>query len=178
MLSRFLPFGIFLVIAGLLFVGLHHNPREIPSPLLGKRLPAVSLPTLAEPGIKVDSELFKGKVTVLNVFASWCVACRAEHPIMMDLANQKIPGVQLIGLDYKDPEVGAVKKWFASDGNPYQKVLLDQLGNFAINMGVYGTPETFIVDRQAVIRYKYIGPISPDVLKSTIMPEIHNVLRV
>jgi len=172
MFKRFLPLIIFVILAGFLWVGLQHDPRKIPSPLIGRSLPAFQLSTMLVPDAKADQSIFHGKITLLNVFASWCMSCRAEHPILMDLANQR--RVQMIGLDYKD-DIQKTKAWFVENGNPFDTVLLDPQGQFAINLGVYGTPETFLIDKKGVIRYKYIGAISPAILQEKIIPEIQSL---
>lgn len=167
-MKRFLlPLVLFLVLAGFLAVGLRRDPKEVPSPLIGKPAPAFALPTLHAPDQVLRNEDLKGKVWVLNVWASWCGACREEHPVLMEFARRNI--VPVYGLDYKD-ERAAGLGWLQSGGNPYAASLFDQDGRVGIDFGVYGVPETFIIDRSGVIRYKHIGPITPDVLTNEIEP--------
>ena len=167
-MKRYLiPLGIFVVLALFLGVGLKLNPREVPSPLINKPAPAFSLPTLADPAVSFTAEQMKGKVWVLNVFASWCVPCLAEHPLVTQLA--RMPGVNVVGLNYKDKPEDA-KRWLARHGDPYQTIAADAAGRVGIDFGVYGVPETFIIDRNGVIRHKQIGPITPQSLNDDILP--------
>jgi cytochrome c biogenesis protein CcmG/thiol:disulfide interchange protein DsbE len=161
------PLGIFLVLALFLARGLMLDPREVPSPLIGKSVPAFSAPTLAAPERVLRKEDLLGKVWMLNVFASWCVACREEHPVLM--AYARTGGVPVYGLNYKDKREDALR-WLGQLGNPYTDILVDPKGQIGIDFGVYGVPETFIIDRAGVIRYKQIGPITPEVLREKIEP--------
>lgn len=162
-----LPLGIFVLLAGLLWVGLGINPREIPSPLLGKPAPAFSLPELTEGGGNTSPADFRGKVWVLNVWASWCSACREEHEELLALARQS--GVNLLGLNYKDEPVDA-KAWLAQAGNPYARVAVDADGHAGINWGVYGVPESFVIDQQGVIRRKFTGPLTEETVAGELLP--------
>jgi cytochrome c biogenesis protein CcmG/thiol:disulfide interchange protein DsbE len=167
-MKRYLiPLGIFLVLAVFLGVGLKLNPREVPSPLVGKAAPAFSLPTLADPAVQVAAEQMKGRVWVLNVWASWCVPCLAEHPYVTQLA--RTPGVKVVGLNYKDKPADA-QAWLQKHGDPYSTIVADRDGRVGIDYGVYGVPETFIIDRAGVIRHKQIGPITPEVLRDKLLP--------
>ncbi|BCX88878.1 cytochrome c biogenesis protein CcmG, thiol:disulfide interchange protein DsbE [Methylomarinovum tepidoasis] len=157
MLKYLLPLGLFVGLLILLGVGLTLNPREVPSPLIGKPAPQFNLPRLDDPQASFDSARFQGKVSLFNVWASWCVACRQEHAFLMQLARQ---GVTIYGLDYKDTREAGLQ-WIERLGNPYQAVAFDAAGKVAIDWGVYGVPETFVIDKQGVIRYKHIGPITP-----------------
>jgi cytochrome c biogenesis protein CcmG/thiol:disulfide interchange protein DsbE len=161
------PLGIFLVLALFLALGLKLDPREVPSPLVGKPAPAFSAPTLAAPERVLRKEDMLGKVWMLNVWASWCVACRQEHPVLV--AYARAGGVPVYGLNYKDKREDGLR-WLAQFGNPYVDTLFDNDGRIGINYGVYGVPETFIIDRAGVIRYKHIGPITPEALRDTIEP--------
>lgn len=161
------PLGIFLVLVVFLAVGLKLDPREVPSPLVGKPAPAFSAPTLAAPERVLRKEDMLGKVWMLNVWASWCVACRQEHPVLV--AYARAGGVPVYGLNYKDKREDGLR-WLAQFGNPYVDTLFDNDGRIGINYGVYGVPETFIIDRAGVIRYKHIGPITPEALRDTIEP--------
>jgi cytochrome c biogenesis protein CcmG/thiol:disulfide interchange protein DsbE len=161
------PFGILLVLLYFLRAGLSLNPKEVPSPLIGKPSPAFSLPRLDQPEQRVSLDDLRGQVWMLNVWASWCVACRQEHPLLVQYAKQaKVP---IYGLNYKD-ERAAGMKWLADFGNPYTASIADRDGRVGIDFGVYGVPETFVIDREGVIRYKQIGPLTPEVLRDTIEP--------
>ncbi len=162
-----IPLVVFVLMAGFLAVGLKLNPREVPSPLIDKPAPAFNLPQLNDPALKVAAEQMKGQVWVLNVFASWCTPCLAEHPYVTQLAKQ--PGIKLIGLNYKDRAEDA-KGWLRKHGDPYTTIVVDADGRVGIDYGVYGVPETFVIDKQGVIRHKQIGPITPEALKDDILP--------
>ncbi len=176
-MKRFLiPLGLFLVLAVFLGIGLNRDPREVPSPLIGKPAPVFSLPTLGSPG-KADGPAFQskdmlGKVWVLNVWASWCVACRQEHPVLVDFAKAGV--VPLIGLDYKDQPADA-QGWLARFGNPYTLSAVDADGRVGIDYGVYGVPETYVIDKAGTIRFKQIGPVTPQVLQERILPLVRKL---
>lgn len=161
------PLGIFLVLALFLARGLMLDPREVPSPLIGKPAPAFSAPTLAAPERVLRKEDMLGKVWMLNVFASWCVACREEHPVLM--AYARTGGVPVFGLNYKDKREDA-RRWLGQLGNPYTDILFDAEGLIGIDFGVYGVPESFLIDKTGIIRYKQIGPITPEALRDKILP--------
>lgn len=161
------PLGIFLVLVAFLMVGLNLDPREVPSPLINKPAPAFSAPTLAEPERVLRKEDMLGKVWMLNVWASWCVACRQEHPVLV--AYSRSGGVPVYGLNYKDKRADGLR-WLTQFGNPYTDTIFDNDGRIGIDYGVYGVPETFIIDRAGVIRYKHIGPITPESLRDKIEP--------
>lgn len=169
------PLAIFAVIGGLLFYALYlsntgrYSPKDIPSPLIGKALPAFSLSTVADPARKVSRDDMLGRVYLLNVWASWCVACRQEHPFLNELARNK--AVTIIGLNYKDKREDALG-WLGGLGNPYELSLADGDGRLGIDLGVYGVPETFVIDKQGVIRYKQIGPITPEAWEQKLAPMI------
>ena len=166
-LKFLIPLAVFLVLAGFLAVGLNLNPREVPSPLIGKPAPAFELTRLdvAEQKLKRDDLI--GKVWVLNVWASWCAPCREEHPLVMELARRKLAPVY--GLNYKDTRPAGMA-FLTQLGNPYEASLFDGDGRVGIDWGVYGVPETFVVDRQGTIRFKHIGPLTPEVLDKKITP--------
>ena len=169
-MKRYLiPLLVFLVMLGFLAVGLGLNPREVPSPLINKPAPAFNLPTLAAPDKSISSQDLRGKVWVLNVWASWCVACRVEHPVFVEYA--KTGTVPIYGLNYKDKRDDALR-WLGNFGNPYQQSLSDTEGLVGIDFGVYGVPETFVIDKEGVIRLKHIGPVTAEVLQGTILPLI------
>ncbi|HJP05959.1 MAG: DsbE family thiol:disulfide interchange protein [Acidiferrobacteraceae bacterium] len=161
------PLGVFLVIGAFLAAGLKLNPREVPSPLIDKAAPSFELPRLLVMESSVSAADLKGKVWLLNVWASWCVACRAEHSLLNELAAQGL--VTLVGLNYKDAPEDA-RAWLRELGNPYDMIAVDEKGQVGIDWGVYGVPETFVIDRTGVIRYKHIGPVDRKVLRETILP--------
>lgn len=167
-MTRFIwPFVIFLVLAGFLYVGLHLDPREVPSPLVGKPAPAFTLPQLHEPSKQFSTSDMKGKVWLLNVWASWCVSCRDEHPLLLELSRQNI--VPIYGLDYKDKRADA--ETILNDmGNPYVLSMSDTEGRIGIDYGVYGVPETYVIDKQGIIQYKQIGPVTTQNLREKILP--------
>ncbi len=167
-MTRFIwPLVIFLVLAGFLFVGLNLDPREVPSPLVGKPAPAFTLPQLHDPKKQFSPAEMKGKVWLLNVWASWCVSCREEHPVLMALSQQNI--VPIYGLDYKDKKEDG-EQWLSRGGDPYTLSVMDTDGRIGIDYGVYGVPETYVIDKQGVIRYKQIGPVTPQNLSEKILP--------
>lgn len=172
-MSRLLPLVAFLLLAGLFGFGIWwntgHDPHDIASPLIDKPAPAFALPVLGEPSRTVDKASLLGKPYLLNVFASWCVECVHEHPILM--TGVKRLGIPLVGFNYKD-EPQAATAWLAEHGNPFDVVVADRDGRAGIDFGVYAAPETFLIDAKGVIRYKRIGPITPDVLESEIRPAI------
>lgn len=153
---RWLPLAIFLVMAAFLGVGLFLDPREIPSVLIGKPVPDFDLPPVQGRKLGLATSDLKGEVTVVNFFASWCTACRAEHPLLMRLAASGI--VPIHGINYKDQPADAVR-WLASLGDPYTRTGADIDGRVGIDWGVYGMPETFVIDKDGIIAYKHIGPI-------------------
>lgn len=166
--ARFLiPLVIFLGLVWFLATGLGLDPREVPSPLIGKPAPGFALTRLdnAQQTIRRDDML--GKVWMLNVWASWCTACREEHPVLLDFSRKKL--VPLYGLNYKDERLAGLK-WLANFGNPYDLSLFDEDGRVGIDFGVYGVPETFIIDQQGIVRFKQIGPVTPEVLRTRIEP--------
>jgi cytochrome c biogenesis protein CcmG, thiol:disulfide interchange protein DsbE len=166
--TRFvIPLVVFAVLVGFLFVGLRLKPGEVPSPLIDKPAPAFELTQLHAPGERFGLADMKGKVWLLNVWASWCVSCREEHPFLMELAKQGT--VPIVGLNYKDRRQDAVQ-WLAQFGNPYQLSVVDAEGRTGIDFGVYGVPETFLIDRDGVIRYKQIGPLTPEAWQQTFLP--------
>jgi cytochrome c biogenesis protein CcmG/thiol:disulfide interchange protein DsbE len=167
-MKRFLiPIAVFVLLGLLLAYGLKLDPRKIPSPLVGKPLPAFALPAVADPTRTVRSEDLRGRVYLLNVWASWCAACRDEHPLLVELARAR--AIPIIGLNYKDQRADALK-WLAALGDPYELSLSDLDGRAGIELGVYGVPETFVIDKAGVIRYKHIGPLTAEVWKTRLVP--------
>lgn len=167
MMRFILPFVIFIILATFLFVGLNLNPREVPSPLVGKAAPEFSLPQLHTPNRQFSPREMEGKVWLLNVWASWCVSCEAEHPLLIELARQNI--VPIVGLDYKDKRQAALV-WLERRGNPYVLTVSDVEGRTGIDYGVYGVPETYVIDKQGLIQYKQIGPVTTENLRDKILP--------
>ena len=167
-MKRYLiPLLLFLVLVGFLARGLVLDPREVPSPLINKPAPAFELSELAQPELKFSPAEMKGKVWLLNVWASWCVSCREEHPVL--LALSKTGTVPLYGLNYKDQRADGLR-WLAQFGNPYILNAFDGDGRVGIDYGVYGVPETYVIDKAGIIRYKQIGPVTPDALNKKILP--------
>lgn len=167
MMRFILPLVIFLVLAAFLFKGLSLDPREVPSPLIDKPAPAFTLPQLHDPKKQFSPADMKGKVWLLNVWASWCVSCRDEHPLLVALAEKKV--VPIYGLDYKDKRADA-EMWLQRGGDPYTLSVSDADGRIGIDYGVYGVPETYVIDKQGIIRYKQIGPVTMQSLQDTILP--------
>ncbi len=166
------PLGAFVVLLGFLGVGLNLNPREVPSPLIGKPAPDFTLPRLDDASQALSRQDLAGKVWVLNVWASWCVPCREEHPLLVEFARQRV--VPLYGLNYKDKPTDAIA-WLGRYGNPYTATMSDLQGKVGIDWGVYGVPETFVIDKQGVVRFKHIGPLTPQVLRERILPLVREL---
>ena len=162
-----IPLAAFLALAVMLAVGLKLDPREVPSPLIDKPAPKFALQRLDDAARTIRLDDMRGKVWMLNVWASWCVACREEHPLLVEFARKRV--VPLYGLNYKDQREDA-KAWLARFGNPYDASLFDDEGRVGIDFGVYGVPETFVIDQNGVIRLKHIGPLTPDVIATKIEP--------
>jgi cytochrome c biogenesis protein CcmG/thiol:disulfide interchange protein DsbE len=162
-----IPLLLFIALAVFLALGLKLDPREVPSPLIGKPAPDFKAETLADPTHVIQRDDLRGKVWILNVWASWCGACRDEHPLLVEFARGR--GLTLIGLNYKD-ERSAGAAWLARFGNPYTDSLFDPQGRIGLDYGVYGVPETFVIDRQGVVRYKHIGALTPEALKTKVEP--------
>jgi len=162
-----IPLGVFFVLVFFLWKGLALDPREVPSPLIGKPAPDFALTRLDDASTTIRRDDMLGKVWMLNVWASWCVACREEHPLLVEFSKRKV--VPIIGLNYKDQRPDGMG-WLSQFGNPYDASIFDQNGRVGINFGVYGVPETFIIDKRGVIRMKHIGPLTPDVIAKRIQP--------
>ena len=172
-MKRFiLPLGIFIILLVFLGVGLRLNPHDIPSPFIGKPAPAFTLQQLSDPEKTISPSDMRGRVWMLNVWASWCVSCREEHPVLLEFSKKAV--VPLIGLNYKDTRkegLGMLMK----EGNPYTVSGFDADGNVGINYGVYGVPETFVVDKNGIIRKKFTGPITPEIISETLLPLINKL---
>jgi len=171
-LRLLIPLAVFLILVVFLYVGLFRDPREIPSPLVDKPAPDFTLAQLHLPDKQFSAADMKGKVWLLNVWASWCVSCREEHPLLVQLAKANV--VPLIGLNYKDKNDLGIQ-WLRQNGDPYNFSVVDADGRVGINYGVYGVPETFVIDKQGVIRYKQIGPITAEALEKKIMPLVRQL---
>ncbi|MGB5098549.1 MAG: DsbE family thiol:disulfide interchange protein [Porticoccaceae bacterium] len=164
-IKLFIPLLIFVVLAALLYLGLGHDPRELPSALVGRPVPAFALPALGD-GKPLDATLFRGGPRLLNVWGTWCSACRDEHPFLVALAARGIP---IVGLDYKD-DPAAARRWLADMGNPYQAVIADDEGRLGLDLGVYGAPETYVVDAAGIIRYRHVGVLNEQIWRERIEP--------
>lgn len=170
--KRVTPLALFVVVVVLLWRGLSLHPTLVPSPLINKPAPHLQLPNLLNPQKMVTNQDFLGHVTLFNVWATWCEACAEEHNALLQLAQEA--HLTIFGLDYKDDSTAA-KKWLKENGNPYQLVAVDAAGTAAIDWGVYGSPETFVIDKKGVIRYKEIGPITSDVWQNELQPLIQKL---
>jgi len=174
-MNRFLiPLAVFAALVVFLAIGLHLNPREIPSPLINKPAPAFKLGQLKKPSLQFSQKDMLGQVWLLNVWASWCVSCREEHPVLVKFAQTR--AAPIIGLNYKDQPADA-KAWLREFGDPYALSITDTNGRVGIDYGVYGVPETFLIDRAGIIRYKQIGPITQEALDQKIMPLIRKLQK-
>ena len=174
-MKRFLlPLGVFVAIVLFLGVGLRLNPREIPSPFIGKPAPAFKLTQLSEPGMTISNQDMVGKVWLLNVWASWCVSCRQEHPVLVEFS--KTGTVPIIGLNYKDGRDDGMG-WLQQFGNPYLTSAFDRDGRVGIDYGVYGVPETFVIDKHGVIRMKFTGPLTREAIAEKLLPLIKELNR-
>jgi cytochrome c biogenesis protein CcmG/thiol:disulfide interchange protein DsbE len=187
-MKRFLiPLAVFIVLVVFLAIGLNRDPRDVPSPLVGKPAPAFNIPILAEPAKNFGPQQMQGKVWLLNVWSSWCVSCRQEHPVLVAFA--KTGQVPIIGLNYKEVRgdggidwekldaasekqmvVQRASNWLGQHGNPYALSALDIDGRVGINYGVYGVPETYVIDKAGIIRMKHTGPITPESMQKRILP--------
>ena len=161
------PLLVFVLLLLLLWTGLSLKPREVPSPLINKSAPAFELARLDDPTKTVSEQQLRGQVWLLNVWASWCVSCMQEHPVLVELSKTGV--VPIYGLDYKDKRADALA-WLGKNGNPYTVTISDPEGRVGIDYGVYGVPETYVIDKAGVIRFKQIGPVTPEVLSEAILP--------
>lgn len=173
-LGFFSPLIIFIIMVLFFWRGLGLDPHAVPSALINTPTPGFNLNRLEQPGVKLNNKIFKGQVSLLNVWATWCVSCADEHPVLIDIAHSKV--VPIYGLDYKDNRQDALS-WLKRYGNPYRAIGFDHNGSVAINWGVYGTPETFIIDKEGKIRYKQIGPITTEVWQQKLLPIVKQLQR-
>jgi len=171
-LSAYLPLLLFLGLVVIFGIGLTLDPRKIPSPLIGKPVPVFDLPPVKGRELGLSSADLKGEVSLVNVFASWCTACREEHPLLMELKEQGL--VPIHGLNYKDKPADA-ERWLNELGDSYTRTGADINGRVGIEWGVYGVPETFVIDREGRIAYKHIGALTRDVLQKKIIPLISDL---
>jgi len=179
-IKLFIPLIIFVVLAAMLYWGLGRDPNAMPSALISRPVPVFQLPELGQladaddvalvvtgQGELLDETLFIGQVSLLNVWATWCISCRVEHPYLLDIAET---GVRIIGLNYKD-EIGAAQQWLAKYGDPYEQTISDPTGGLGLDLGVFGAPETYLVDHLGVIHYKHIGVVDDRVWRTTLQPK-------
>ena len=173
-MARFLiPLALFIALAIFLGIGLTRDPKLVPSPLIDKPAPAFELSRLYEPEQTFSDKAFIGKVSIFNVWASWCAACRQEHPFLMKLAKEK--AITIYGLNYKDTREDA-KRWLRQyGGNPYTAIAYDDTGRTGMDWGVYGVPETFLIDKKGMVRYKHVGPLHPQVWQEQLIPLIQKL---
>lgn len=169
MIRYLVPLVVFVLLLAFLGVGLTLNPRDVPSPLIGQPAPSFQLAQLRDPGKTFSSTEMRGRVWLLNVWASWCVSCRDEHPVLLELADKKL--VAIHGLNYKDKPADALN-WLRRFGDPYSLSAVDREGRVGIDFGVYGVPETYVIDKAGTIRYKHTGPLSAQVVQDKIIPLI------
>ena len=162
-----IPIGVFVLLIAVLAVGLRLDPRYVPSPLIDKSIPEFSLPALRNGETNVSSSHLRDRPRLLNVWASWCAACRVEHPLLLSLA--KTGQVDIVGLNYKDERTDALA-WLARHGDPYAQIIYDVEGRLGLDLGVYGVPETFIIDKNGIIRHKQVGPLNDDTWNQVILP--------
>ena len=173
-LKFLIPAAAFAVLSAFLLVGLWKDPREIPSPLIGKPAPGFELPRLHEPAQTWTPAQMTGQVWLLNVFASWCVPCLVEHPLLVQMSRDKV--LPIVGFNYKD-EPGAATAWLAKHGDPYAAVVADRTGSVAFDYGVYGVPESFLIDRTGTIRFKHVGPLTPEIVRDRLLPLARELAR-
>jgi cytochrome c biogenesis protein CcmG/thiol:disulfide interchange protein DsbE len=173
-LKFLIPAAVFAVIVGFLLVGLSRDPREIPSPLIGKPAPEFRLPLLDRPDEAWSPSQLRGQVWLLNVWASWCVPCLVEHPVLLRMARDA--SLPIVGFNYKD-ERSAATAWLGKHGNPFRQVVADRSGAAAFDYGVYGVPESFLIDRDGRIRFKHVGPLTPEVVERKLLPLVRELSR-
>ncbi len=167
------PLLLFLVLAGAFWIGLGRDPHSVPSALIDQPVPAFALAPIQGRATGLSREDLKGQVSLLNVFGSWCAACRIEHPLLMRLADERV--IPIYGVDWREPDRAAGPAWLARHGDPYTRIGDDPDSKAAIALGVTGAPETFVIDAEGMIRYKHIGPITADVWTSTLWPIVERL---
>jgi cytochrome c biogenesis protein CcmG, thiol:disulfide interchange protein DsbE len=174
MLKYLLPLFAFSGLVLVFIFGLQNDPSLVPSPFIDKPMPEIRLPLLADPVSIMGTADLKGRVTLVNIWATWCIPCRQEHPLLVELAKSN--DIQIVGLNYKDNRNDALT-WLVKLGDPYDVVLFDEDGKAGIDLGVYGVPETFVLDNDAIVRYKHIGPLAKKDIDETIVPLINELKR-
>lgn len=167
----FLPLLVAIIVGVVLFAGIGKDPTKLDSALIGKPVPAFSLRDLKQPETTLDEAVFRGEITLLNVWGTWCPSCRDEHDDLMWLAREK--KVSIIGLNYKDNRDDALV-WLDRLGDPYSKVIYDPKGTLGFDLGVYGAPETFVIDASGVVRYRHVGVVNGDVWERVLLPVIND----
>lgn len=172
MIRYLLPLAVFGLLVLVFYRGLYLDPAVVPSPLIGKPAPAFELPRLGDPRQTVSSNVLKGRVSLVNVWATWCVGCRQEHDALLAIARSGV--VPIIGLNYKDERLAALA-WLEQLGDPYEKSAYDEQGLAALDWGVYGAPETFLVDADGIVRFKHLGPLSLEIFESDLLPLIREL---
>ncbi|RUO79789.1 DsbE family thiol:disulfide interchange protein [Idiomarina tyrosinivorans] len=173
-LILFVPLAIFTVMVVVLLRGLGSDPRELESTMIGKPIPAFQLPDLYQPDILHDQGVLQGRPMLLNVWATWCPTCRAEHQYLNKLAQQ---GVYIVGLNYKDDSRAKAIDWLNTLGDPYQLNLMDLSGQVALDLGVYGAPETFLIDSDGIVRYRHVGDVNPRVWEQDLGPKYQQLMQ-
>lgn len=168
-LILFIPLVLFFVLGFFFWQGLKLDPREMPSALIGKPFPSFTLNTVKDESAQINEQVLKGQVSLVNVWATWCVSCRQEHPELVRIARET--GIPIFGLNYKD-ERGAALKWLEDYMDPYQFSLYDVDGRLGLDLGVYGAPETYIVDKQGIVRYRFVGVIDRQIWQQELLPEV------
>lgn len=172
-MGRWLPLVAFLALAALLYIGIllseQRDPNAIPSPLIGKPAPSFSLPDFRDATQRISDQDLLGEPYLLNVWGSWCPACRLEHPIITEMAKRGV--VRVIGYNYKD-EPDDAARWLQQFGDPYARIIVDLEGRRAIDWGIYGAPESFLVDAQGIVLYKHVGPVTWDTVREEIIPRL------
>jgi cytochrome c biogenesis protein CcmG/thiol:disulfide interchange protein DsbE len=171
-LKLFIPLIVFIALAGLFLRGLDLDPNVMPSALIDKPLPGFSLPRLDDEAIIVSEQDLLGEVALLNVWATWCVACRVEHPFLNRLAEEE--GIKIIGINYKD-DVEAAREWLEKLHDPYRYTIVDADGRLGLDLGVFGAPETYVIDAKGIIRYKQVGIVDERVWQQDIKPLLANL---
>lgn len=170
MMNRLIPLLAFIALVVLLFVGVRMNSGKdtsaIPSPLIGKPVPVLNLPELNMPQQSISLADLKGRAFVLNIWGSWCVSCRIEHPIITEMSKS---GALVVGYNYKDSAEDA-RLWLNQFGNPYALIIQDEDGKAALDWGIYGAPETFVIDDKGIVRYKHVGPLTTEIVQQDILP--------
>lgn len=173
MIRFLLPAIMFLCLAGFLFVGLYKDPSLVPSPLIGKPIPTFAIATLKDPSKTITDKDLQGEIALINVWATWCPACKQEHDTLVHLSQQV--GIPIYGLNYKETDKPGAIQWLQDYGDPYVFNLSDENGRIAIDFGVYGAPETFLIDAKGIIRYKHVGIMTPQIWQSQFVPIINQL---